>query len=66
MKQTVNKFLLEIEEIYCTECVNITGHIHTGDFWTCSICGNQQGKKKSVFKKFMDEINLTIFRRKNG
>jgi hypothetical protein len=64
MSEPVNKFLLEVEEIYCTSCVHVTGHVLTGKYWTCCNCGNQQGKKKGFFRDFMDDINLAIFKRK--
>lgn len=44
--EKTNKFLLHVEEITCNYCSNLTGHVLTGKFWTCVICGNQLGKKK--------------------
>lgn len=50
-----NKFLLEVEEMACEKCDVVTGHIHTGKYWTCVHCGNQPGKKiiswfRKIFK----------------
>lgn len=59
-----NKFLLDVEEMYCNHCVYITGHVLTGKFWTCCHCGNQQGKKKNFFESIKDKVNLAIFNRR--
>lgn len=63
--KSLNNFTLEVEEMYCTECVNVTGHLHTGKYMTCIICGNQQGKKIRFFKRLKDSLTLAIFKRKN-
>lgn len=45
MSEPTNKFLCEVEEIACSKCFYITGHIHTGNYWTCVHCGYQIGKE---------------------
>lgn len=42
---SVNKFLLEVEEMSCPSCEAITGHVMTGQYWTCCHCGHQIGKQ---------------------
>jgi hypothetical protein len=57
----INKFLLEVEEMYCPECVHINGHVHTGKYWTCFICGNQLSKKKDKKENLFMRIINYIF-----
>lgn len=58
MNESINKFLCEVEEMACKQCCVVTGHVHTGKYWTCVHCGNQQGKvKASWFKKFVKKFN---------
>lgn len=55
MKQEVkslNGFNLQAEEMKCNSCKAITGHILTGKYWTCYICGKQQNGKNNFFSKF--------------
>jgi hypothetical protein len=59
--EPINKFLLEVEEMYCPECVNINGHVHTGKYWTCCICGNQLSKKKDKKENLFMRIINYIF-----
>ena len=56
MNEPVNKFLLEVEEMNCTECANVNGHVHTGKYWTCCNCGNQLRKKKNLLMRIFSYI----------
>ena len=48
----LNRFLLDTEEISCKQCQAITGHIHSGKYWTCVHCGNQIGVQERPIKKY--------------
>lgn len=58
------KFSMETEEVYCVDCVAVTGHVLTGKYWTCVHCGTQQGKKRPFWQRCEDKINFYFFKRK--
>jgi peptide methionine sulfoxide reductase MsrB len=67
MKISVNKFLLEVEEIKCSSCGTVTGHIFIGNpnskgKWTCVICGSQLGsvESKSSWKDLWNKLILKL------
>lgn len=49
--EKINKFLIEVEEMSCNKCQVVTGHLLTGKYWTCTICGKQLGNKISLLMK---------------
>ena len=44
----VNKFTIEVEEMGCKSCGEITGHVLIKNKWLCVICGKSPRKNKQI------------------
>lgn len=59
-----NKFLLEVEEMKCSSCNEVTGHAFIKDSWTCIICGSKNPDpiitKRKLNRKQRQQLRFMI------